>query len=41
MIDAVQRDTRDVVGSMGAAAPQVESSVGKAQSAAPPHKSPA
>jgi methyl-accepting chemotaxis protein/methyl-accepting chemotaxis protein-3 (ribose and galactose sensor receptor) len=41
MIGAVQRDTRDVVGSMGAAAPQVESSVGKAQSAAPPHKSPA
>ncbi|HNX72147.1 methyl-accepting chemotaxis protein, partial [Rivihabitans pingtungensis] len=34
MIGAVQRDTRDVVGSMGAAAPQVESSVGKAQSAA-------
>ena len=34
MIDAVQRDTREVVGSMGAAAPQVESSVGKAQSAA-------
>ncbi|HNX72012.1 methyl-accepting chemotaxis protein, partial [Rivihabitans pingtungensis] len=34
MIDAVQRDTREVVGSMSAAAPQVESSVGKAQSAA-------
>ena len=34
MIGAVQRDTRDVVGSMSAAAPQVESSVDKAQSAA-------